>query len=108
MQKTWVTDLPHFLDEQGNLPKDLPEPALRLVKAICEFVTYATNIEGEGDELPQCFAIIKRKRCQGKVIPLVSVSGDTIGWHCSKCESSGFISGWRGTLWDLSESHEAH
>ena len=106
--KTWMMHLPRFLDEQGNLPKDLSVPARRLVKAICEFVTYATNFDGEGDELPQCFAITKRKRCQGKVMPLVTVGGDNIGWHCSKCESSGFISGWQGTLWDLSELHEVH
>ena len=108
MQKTWMTHLPHFLDKQGNLPNDLPAAAHRLATAICKFVTYATNFDGEGDELPQCFVMIKRKRCQGKVMPFVSIDDDNIGWHCSKCESSGFISGWQGTLWDLSECHEAH
>lgn len=103
-----MTHLPHFLDEQGSPPKDLPPPARRLLKVICEYVIYATNFDGEGDELPQCLAIIKRKQCQGKVLPLVSVGADTIGWDCSECKSGGFISGWQGTLWDLSECHEVH
>jgi hypothetical protein len=108
MQKTWMTHLPHFLNEEGNLPDDLPAPARRLAHTLCKFVTYATNFDGEGDELPQCFVVSKRKRCQGIVTPLISLEDDNIAWHCSACGSHGFISGWQGTLWDLSERNELH
>lgn len=108
MQKTWMTYLPHFLDERGGPPKELHAPAHRMVKALCEFVTYATNFDAEGDELPQCFTVSKRKRCLGRVMPLISMDDDTILWHCSQCRNSGSISGWQGTLWDLSERFEPH
>jgi len=108
MHKTWITHLPHFLNEEGNLLNDLPTPARRLAKALCEFVTYATHFDGEGDELPRCFAVVKRKRCQGKVMPLISLEDARIGWHCSSCGSEGSISGWQGTLWDLSKHGELH
>ena len=108
MQNTWMTHLPHFLNEQGHIPNDLPAPALRLVKAICNFITYATHFDSEENELPQCFVMIKRKRCVGKVMPLISLDDDTINWYCQSCGSRGLISGWRHTLWDLSECHELH
>jgi hypothetical protein len=108
MQNTWVTHLPHFLDEQGNIPNDLPVPARRLVKAICDFITYATHFDREDNKLPQCFVTIKRKHCVGTVVPLVSSGDDTIDWYCQSCGSRGSISGWRHTLWDLSERHELH
>ena len=108
MQKMWVTHLPHFLDEAGNLIEDLPAPARRLAMALCKFITYATNFDGEDDELPQCFIVTKRKQCQGMVMPLISLEDDNIVWHCPMCNCHGFISGWQGTLWDLSEMRELH
>ncbi|MFO2706140.1 hypothetical protein SCL28_16820, partial [Legionella pneumophila serogroup 1] len=107
MQKTWMTHLPHFLDEHGGLPLEFHASARRMLKALCKFVAYATNFDGEGDELPQCFMVSKRKRCRGKVTPLISMEDDAIIWHCFKCGSGGCISGWQGTLWDLSEHFES-
>jgi hypothetical protein len=105
MNKTWVTHLPHLLDELGNIKPDLPRPARQLATALCSFVTYATNFEGaDNEELPTCFVIIKNKRCMGQVVALPALDeNDSIAWQCEACDSHGVLSGWQGSLWDLSE-----
>lgn len=70
---TLVTHLPHFLDETGNVPKELPESALQMANAMCSFVTYATNFAGEPEEeFPDCFIVLDNKICHGKVFPCLS------------------------------------
>lgn len=109
MNKAWITHLPHFLDVTGNILENIPLPARRLAKSVCAFVAYATSFEGEdNEELPQCFVAIKKKRCKGKALPLLTMVDDNIGWRCNTCESYGIISGWQGTLWDLSERADIH
>jgi hypothetical protein len=106
MSNTWITHLPHFLDEAGNLPQELPAPALKMANAMCSFVVYATNFAGEMDEeFPPCFVAIDNKVCYGKVFPCLAID-EKIAWQCNTCGSNGTISGWHGTLWDLSNCEE--
>ena len=104
MAKTYIIHLPHFLDEKGRLSLNLPGPARKFALGIGRFVSYATNFDGEDNEMPQCLAAIKRKRCRGQVISGINLSvGDNIEWHCTSCGTCGVVSGWQGSLWDLSE-----
>ena len=62
MPNSWITHLPHFLDEKGNIPKELPLPILQMMNAICSFVVYATNFVGEMDEtFPACFVVLSQE-----------------------------------------------
>lgn len=107
MTKSWITHLPHILNDTGNIPVGLPAPTFRLAKSICSFVAYATNFEGKDDEeFPPCFIMIEKKRCRGKVFPFLMIEEDNIGWQCKTCGTNGVISGWQGTLWDLTERDE--
>lgn len=103
MPNTWITHLPHFLDETGTILKELPVPALQMANAMCSFVTYATNFGGDMDEeFPLCFVTIDNKICSGTVYPCLTID-EKIAWQCDTCNSNGTISGWHRTLWDLSD-----
>lgn len=106
MANTWVTHLPHFLDTAGKMPEDLPEPARQVANAICSFVVYASNFAGEPEEeFPPCFVTIDDTVCSGRVFPCLTID-ENIAWKCDTCSSSGMITGWHGTLWDLSDRDE--
>ncbi len=50
MADTWITDLRHFLDESGELPEDLPGPALKLALfqgSIVSWMTAGTGVEAQ-------------------------------------------------------------
>jgi len=98
MSKGWSTHLPHFLNDKGDIPEELPVPAQRLVKALCTFVMYATNFDDVEDAMPWCFVVVKKKRCRGRIQSLLSLQDDTIVWQCEICKSWGAITGWQNTL----------
>lgn len=108
MSRSWATHLPHFLNEKGAIPEELPVPARQLAKALCAFIMYATNFDDMEDAIPRCFVVIKKKRCRGRVQSLLSLQDDNIVWQCEACNSWGTISGWQGTLWDLTNHCELH
>jgi hypothetical protein len=109
MLKAYVTHVPHFLDKKGLLPEDIPVPARELAVAIGKIISYVTFDAEEDDEVPSCLATIRKKRCQGKVEVGIGLLGDNnIEWRCTSCDSCGIISGWQGTLWDLSERETLH
>jgi len=73
---------------------------------LCAFVAYATHFDDTENKIPSCFAVINKKRCRGKVQALLSLKDDNIVWECERCKNWGTISGWQGTLWDLTKSCE--
>jgi hypothetical protein len=107
MSKAYITHLPHFLDEKGLLPRDIPAPARSLALAIGRIIAYAT-FNDEDIEMPGCLHTIRRKRCEGKVMTGISLQDNDIEWHCTSCGTYGVVSGWQGSLWDLSERKKLH
>ena len=88
----------HFLDENGNIPKQMPKEARELASFLALVIDTTTKI------LPtkltptnlRCF----EKGCQGTTrIELLS-STNEIHWMCSRCDNEGKISHWQGTKWD--------
>ena len=104
----YVSDLLHFLDQSGNIPKDTPEDILQMAQSLTAFVSYATDFNERIQILPFCFVAIDNKRCIGRVMPMLSLDGDNIYWHCESCGCDGVINNWKGTFWDLSDGVECH
>ena len=100
--QNWVTHLPHFLDESGNLVQDMPAEARHLAEALGRLIMFATH-DDEVDEPPPCFVVVEGKRCEGEVGSCISPHDASIVWECEKCGSRGVITGWKGTFWDLME-----
>lgn len=92
----------HFIDENGNIPKEMPAEARELASFFGLVIDFTTDI------LPtiitktelRCF----KKKCKGTVIVEFLPDDDRIHWLCSKCFNEGLISDWQGTKWDNREA----
>ena len=90
--------MPHFLDEKGNIPTEMPKQARELASFMALVVDTTTKT------LPstltstdiRCF----NKGCHGLIKTAIMPKSGEIHWYCPDCENEGVISGWQGTKWD--------
>lgn len=89
--------MPHFLDDQGNIPKRMPKEARELASFFALIIDTTTKIKPKRLSATQirCF----EKECVGTIRVEVLPSTE-IHWMCSRCENEGKISHWEGTKWD--------
>lgn len=93
----YISNIQHFLDAQGNIPKQMPKEAREMASFFALVIDTCTN------KLPnkltptdiRCFG----KGCQGTTRIEYLPSTGEIHWICSRCENEGKISGWQGTRW---------
>ena len=96
----WVTDMTHFLDAQGNVPKQLT--SRRLVQYLGAIVANVTTAPAQSS----CTVDFKCRRrpggksCPGTILAAFEAGTNNITWHCSICEDGGLIHHWQRTLWD--------
>jgi hypothetical protein len=97
----FITNMQHFLDENGNIPESMPYEAKALASFQALVVDAATQ-NGLTDltiltDL-RCF----EKGCEGKIMIEGVLSDNRIQWHCDEyeCEMGGIISDWQGTKFD--------
>ena len=99
----WITDLRHFLDEDGNIP-EIPKPARRIAEYLGGIVkAVTTRQDGELATGVRCRRWPRHKRCPGEIIAFIDEQ-HCISWSCPVCMDNGVISGWKGTIWDWSVS----
>ena len=97
MGDTWITDIRHFLEDDGTLPSDLPRPAEKLAKHIGSIIEFTT---GGGAEV-SCRRRPGHKRCAGVISSdILRDEDETIRWMCPLCGDNGYITGWICTMWD--------
>jgi len=88
----------HFLDETGNIPRQMTTEGRELASFFA-LVIDATTKEKSSTLTStdiRCF----EKGCQGTTRVEVLRPSNEIHWMCSRCENEGRISGWQGTKWD--------
>jgi hypothetical protein len=107
MGDTWISNMRHFLDEDGMITIDLPQPAFRLANYFGTIVK-AVSCHQDREKLHtgiKCRRRPGRKPCPGEILALIDKQNDfVINWHCTKCDDNGLISGWQGTIYDYSAS----
>ena len=109
MAGSYTTDITHFLDEEGNLIS-APAQARRLAEHLTAIIVMASFPD---PELPPeyqayCHRRPNRKPCKTGLLGFVLPDSDTIAWLCPRCGHNGLITGWRGTMWDMSAAEVAH
>jgi hypothetical protein len=101
MADTWITDIRHFLNEKGELPFDIPRPALNLATHLMKIIESTTNrrqLYEESQTIVPCRRRPNHVKCDGYIIS--SVQEDSrIRWFCPSCGDSGYISGWQFIAW---------
>ena len=95
-----ITDMTHFLDAQGNVPKQLTSRRLvQYLGAIVAAVTTESAQSSRGVHI-KCRRRPGRKSCPGTILAAFEAGTNNITWHCSICEDGGLIHHWQRTLWD--------
>jgi len=109
MGDTWVTDLTHFLREDGSIAP-ASGPARKLAEHLGSIVACVTGRTGCARRLMsvQCRRRPRRKKCPGKIEAGIDRETVEIIWHCPICSDNGYIRNWQGTMWDLTQVQEVH
>ena len=94
----YISNMTHFLDKQGNIPKQMPKEARELANFLA-LVIDATTKTMPATLTPtdiRCFG----KGCHGLIKSGIKHGNEEIHWLCPECENEGVISYWQGTRWD--------
>ena len=97
----YISNLTHFLDDQGNIPTQMLKEARELANFLALIVDATTKT------LPstlsstdiRCF----QKGCHGLVKSAIRPKEGEIHWYCPECENEGVISNWQGKKWNNSK-----
>ena len=101
MGNAWITDLRHFVNEDGSLA-NMPNRARALAEYFGRIVKGVTTRQKDALATGvRCRKRPKRRRCPGEIIAFIDEQ-EAISWSCPVCEDNGVISGWKGTIWDWS------
>ena len=105
MGDTWIIDMTHFLNEDGMIEPS-EGPARRLAEHVVAIVSMASRpeITPPPEYRVRCRRRPGRKPCTGLIEVDLDPETESIVWWCPVCRDNGYISNWKGTLWDLSEA----
>ncbi len=97
-----ITQMKHFLDEEGDIPKEIPVPARKLALFLGSIVGWVTIRKVGRFEMTNvpCRHSTGRRRCDGIIVAKLEDDGATIVWECPMCRDNGTISAWEDTFWD--------
>lgn len=107
MSNTWITDITHFLDDNGEVIKE-PLQARKLGEYFVAIILMASYPDPDYPPEYQvlCRRRPKRKSCNTDIAGWVDLETDDVVWICPVCRDRGIISNWRGTIWDMSDCEE--
>ncbi len=102
----WISDLRHFLDENGAIPAEIPGPARNVALYLGSIVAWVTDhrcddpYDDDAWTNVPCRPRPGRRRCNGLIWAWLDSDGSTICWECMECGDNGTIVGWERTRWD--------
>ena len=98
-----VVDMRHYLDEEtGDVPDELPTPALNLALFFGSIFGWVTNHlpHSDGHTNVSCRRSPGRRRCLGDIVAELDSASGHIMWQCPLCSDNGLIHGWEDTMWN--------
>jgi hypothetical protein len=101
----YISNMTHFLDEQGNIAKQMPKEARELASFLALVVDTTTKSSPRTLKSTdiRCF----EKGCLGIISSEILSKNEEIHWKCSKCPNEGVISEWQKTKWDNRRSNNS-
>jgi len=96
-----ITNIQHFLDENGEVPNISQEATELLI-----FLSAVIEAASSKYDSPVTFANTKCRNmtdgesCPGEIEVWVYAEDNTIGWECLECGEEGVVTHWEGTQWD--------
>jgi len=100
----YVSDLTHFIDEQGRA---VSGPLGKLGRYLGLIVESASLMkEGHTDYIPlRCGNPVRRKRCIGQ-LTAGHAAHDAVEWACPLCGEAGHLTNWIGSEFDLGPARD--
>ena len=86
----------HFLDEKGNIAKEMNKQGRELASFLALVIDTATKTASEDYVELRCW----KKKCIGSIDIDIDAETGSIHYWCTDCDNAGIISGWEGTKWD--------
>ena len=93
----YVTNFHHLLDEQGNIPKDIPKKGRELANYLALIVDGSTSAD---EDISFTGVRCNAKNCEGDILFSISDDKNEIYWFCPECPNEGIITNWQNTHWD--------
>ena len=101
MNLNFVTNITHFLDENGAIPKKLTKEGRVIADGLGEVITCVTSGPRKSPQTDVlCWSEINNNLCAGKIDAGIDLENSNILWSCKKCGDRGSISSWENTFWD--------
>ena len=94
----YISDLTHFLNEDGNIPGEMPTEARELAGFLAMIVDITT--ERQNTKLVPSNLTCTNKGCKGVIDTALTPNFKEIHWHCPTCNTEGIIRNWQGTKWN--------
>lgn len=101
---TYITDLAHFLDENGLPPVDAPRRMLRML-AFLGSIVKAGSSHPVGTQFASAIPC-RRRFCSRLSLTIANGRDGRTRWECPDCGENGYISKWQGSDYDLSAAVE--
>jgi len=95
----YITNMLHFLDENGDIPKKMPKEARELAGFVAMVVDHTTTIDEDSDPNENKLTCME-KGCSGKITTQFLHPNNEIHWKCDSCDFEGVVSHWEGSRWD--------
>ena len=94
----YISNMTHFLDNEGNIPTTMPKEARELASFLALVVDEATKYYPHKvcNTDIRCF----NPTCDSTIITEFIEDDEKIHWGCGDCENAGTISEWQGSRWD--------
>jgi hypothetical protein len=95
---TYVTDITHFLDDQGEVSVDMPREARQLASFLVLVIDATSrNIASDNQDINiRC----RKADCTGQIRASLASTNDVIEWFCPDCGHNGVIRNWQATKWN--------
>ncbi len=101
MNRNYVTNITHFLDENGTFPLELTKEARLIAESLGKVITCVTKESRNTSKTDVvCWSTFNKKKCAGVIDAGIDLDSFTILWNCNKCGDSGTISNWENTVMD--------
>ena len=94
----FISNMTHFLDEQGNIAKEMHKEGREMASFFALIVDTATKVYPPPIKTTEIRC--RKKNCTGNIEIEVDTKNEFIHWCCNKCSEAGRISDWRKTKWD--------
>jgi hypothetical protein len=99
----YITNFQHYLNEDGEIPKNMPKEARELANFLALLVDDATTVDYDADPTIRCI----KKDCKGLIAAFEDIEKeDEIYWVCPICITEGVITNWKGKLNKLNKHME--